>query len=217
MTPPGSTIGEAPTYDAREHPFGFPVPPEPKTVAAARAALGHRPLVLVGLMGVGKTTVGRQVAQLLDRPFVDADEAIEEASRMSVADLFERYGEVEFRSLERRVIDRLLREGGTVLATGGGAFVQDETRAAIAEGALTVWLRADLDVLVERTGKKDTRPLLRQGDPREILARLMDERHPVYATADVEVESTRQRREVVASRVVHAVARAGRAGEGTAP
>ena len=213
---------EADDYDPREHPYGFPVPPEGATVAAAQAALDGRPLVLVGLMGVGKTTVGRQVAQLLDRPFVDADEAIEAASRMSVADLFELYGEAEFRSLERRVIDRLLREGGTVLATGGGAFMQDETRAAIADGALTVWLRADLDVLVERTSKKDTRPLLRGGDPRAILAKLMDERHPVYAEADVEVESTRQRREVVASRVVHAVARAGTveavhddAGEGT--
>ena len=196
-------------FDPREHPFGFPVPPEEATVAAARARLGARPLVLVGLMGVGKTTVGRQVAQILDLPFVDADEAIEEASRMSVAELFQQYGEAEFRSLERRVIDRLLREGGTVLATGGGAFMQDETRAAIAENALTVWLRADLDVLVERTSKRDTRPLLRAGDPREILARLMDERHPIYAEADVEVESTRQRREVVASRVVHAIARAG--------
>lgn len=200
-------------YDPREHPHGFPVPPASETVAAAHAVLMGRPLVLVGLMGVGKTTVGRQVAHLLDRPFVDADEAIEDASRMSVADLFERYGEAEFRSLERRVIDRLLRDGatagGTVLATGGGAFMQEETRAAIAELALTVWLRADLDVLVERTGKRDTRPLLRGGNPREILARLIDERHPVYAEADLEVESTRQRREVVASRVVHAVARSG--------
>ena len=201
--------GDTRTFDLREHPFGFPVPPEPATLASARTVLGERPLVLVGLMGVGKTTVGRQVAQLLDRSFVDADEEIEAASRMSVADLFERYGEAEFRSLERRVIDRLVRDGPIVLATGGGAFMNDETRAAIAEGAFTVWLRAELDVLVERTGKRDTRPLLRGGDPRQILARLMDERHPVYAEADVEVESTRQRREVVASRVVHAVARAG--------
>ena len=202
----------APAHDPREHPFGFPVPPEAATLAAAHAVLGARPLVLVGLMGVGKTTVGRQVAQLLDRRFVDADHEIEAASRMSVAELFEGYGEVEFRSLERRVIDRLLREGAIVLATGGGAYMNDETRAAIAEGALTVWLRADLDVLVERTGKNDKRPLLRGGDPRAILSRLMDERHPVYAQADLEVESTRQRREVVASRVVHAIARSGRDG-----
>ena len=196
---------EAP-YDARDHAHGFPVPPAPTTLDAARAALAGRPLVLVGLMGAGKTTVGRQVAQLLGLSFVDADEAIEEASRMSVADLFENYGEPEFRALERRVIERLMGEGPSVLATGGGAFMDGATRALIGTSALSVWLRADLDVLVERTAKRNHRPLLRTGDPRAILARLMEERHPTYARADLSVESTRQRREVVASRVVHAVA-----------
>ena len=192
--------------EARGHAHGFPVPPSPATLTAARNALDARPLVLVGLMGAGKTTVGRQVAQLLERPFVDADEAIEEASRMSVADLFSSYGEPEFRSLERRVIERLMGDGAIVLATGGGAFMDAGTRALIARGATSVWLRADLDVLVERTAKRNHRPLLRTGDPRTILSRLMDERHPTYGQADLAVESTRQRREVVASRVVHAVA-----------
>ena len=184
-----------------------PVPPSPIVVERARKALDEHPLVLVGLMGVGKTTVGRQVALQLDLPFVDADEEIEAVSRMSVAELFEQFGEGEFRALERRVIERLLREGGAmVLATGGGAFMNDETRAAVLEGATTVWLRATLDVLVERTSRRSHRPLLRTGDPREILGRLIEERHPIYAEAHATIDSTGERRETVASRVVHALA-----------
>ena len=203
-----STEDRPPTapYDARQHAHGFPVPPGEGTLRAAREALGGRPLVLVGLMGAGKTTVGRQVAGLLDRPFVDADEEIERASTMSVSELFESYGEPEFRALERRVIERLMGDGPIVLATGGGAFMNAGTRALIGGSAVSVWLRAELDVLVERTAKRNHRPLLRTGNPRAILARLMDERHPTYALANLAVESTRQRREVVASRLVHAVA-----------
>ena len=125
---------------------------------------------------------------------------------MSVADLFAAYGELEFRALERRVIERLMGDGAIVLATGGGAFMDAATRALIGERGTSVWLRADLDVLVERTARRNHRPLLQTGDPRAILGRLMAERDPVYATADRSVESTRQRREVIASRVVHAVA-----------
>ena len=195
---------------------GVEVPPAAETVARARAALAGRPLVLVGLMGVGKTTIGRMVAQYLDLPFFDADEAIEEASRMTIPDIFERFGEEEFRRLERRVVARLLDDGPMVLATGGGAFVNGETRAAIRDGARTVWLRAELDVLVERTARrKNKRPLLRDGDPRAILKRLMEERHPIYAEADLVVESERQRREAVASKLVHALA--GAASTGPAP
>ena len=190
---------EGATDDAR-------VPPSGATLRAARRALGERPLVLVGLMGAGKTTVGRQVAQYMALPFTDADEEIEAVSRMSVADLFAEYGEAEFRSLERRVIERLARSGPGVLATGGGAFVDDRTRALLNGETRTVWLRADLDVLVERTARRKTRPLLRTGDPRAILSRLMDQRYPIYAQAHAAVESTRSHRDTVAARVVAALA-----------
>ena len=181
--------------------------PDGETRDAARSRLDGRPLALVGLMGVGKTTVGRQIANLLGLPFTDADEEIERVSRMSVADLFAEFGEGEFRSLERRVLERLVGEAGPhVLATGGGAFVQADTRAVLRGGAVTVWLRAPLDVLVERTGKRNHRPLLRTGDPRAILARLIEERHPHYAEAEIVIDSTGERREAVAARVVHALA-----------
>lgn len=182
------------------------VPPSGDTLRAARSALGSGPLVLVGLMGAGKTTVGRQVAQFMALPFTDADEEIEKVSRMSVADLFEQYGEAEFRGLERRVIERLAHAGPGVLATGGGAFMDEQTRALLNAQTRTVWLRAELDVLVERTSRKRTRPLLRTGDPRQILSRLIDERYPIYAEAHATVESVQTRREVVASRVVAALA-----------
>lgn len=187
-------------------PGGVQVPPSARNLRAARAALGDRPLVLVGLMGAGKTTVGRQIAQFMALSFTDADEEIEAVSRMSVADLFAEYGEDEFRALERRVIERLARSGPGVLATGGGAFMDERTRTLLNAETRTVWLRAELDVLVERTARKKTRPLLRTGDPKAILGRLMRERYPVYAEAHATVEATQTRREVVASRVVAALA-----------
>lgn len=147
-------------------------------------------VVLVGLMGAGKTRVGRELAGLMQLPFVDSDSEIEKAAGCSIPDIFERFGEADFRSGERRVIKRLLKRDGIVLATGGGAFMNDETRGNIEKsGAVSVWLRAGLDVLVERTGRTDHRPLLKTGDPEEILARLIDERYPVYAKADIVVES----------------------------
>jgi shikimate kinase len=153
----------------------------------------ERPLVLVGLMGVGKTSVGRRLAAALRFGFEDADEAIEEAAQMSIAEIFERYGEPYFRSGERRVIARLIEEAagapGKVIATGGGAFVDPETRALILERGTAIWLDSDLDTLVERVGRRPTRPLLKQGDPREILDRLRAEREPAYAEAPIRVES----------------------------
>lgn len=151
-----------------------------------------RPVVLVGMMGVGKTTVGRKIAQLLHLPFVDADEAIEDAAQMTIPEFFEQYGEAEFRDGERRVISRLIGDPGTplkVIATGGGAFCNDQTRQLILSRACAVWLDADIDVLVERTARKDNRPLLKQGDPREILARLRAEREPFYSQAPIRVKS----------------------------
>lgn len=149
-----------------------------------------RTIVLVGLMGAGKTTVGRRLAKRLGLDFVDADEAIEEAAGMSVADYFDHYGEPAFREGERKVIRRLLiDQKRCVLATGGGAFMDPETRAVIRDQGLSVWLRADLDLLVKRTSKRNTRPLLRQGNPREILKKLMDDRYPVYAEADLTIDT----------------------------
>lgn len=145
-------------------------------------------IVLVGLMGAGKSCIGRRLAQRLNRCFVDADTEIERAAGCSISDIFAEHGEAYFRSGEKRVIQRLLKTPGQVVATGGGAFMDPDTRSAIAEAGRSVWLRADLELLVRRTSRRNTRPLLRQGDPREILRRLMDERYPVYALADVTVE-----------------------------
>jgi shikimate kinase len=156
---------------------------------AAIAARITRPVVLVGLMGVGKTTVGRKLASLLKRDFVDADEAIVAAAQRSIPEIFETYGEAFFRDGERRVIARLIEEGHGVIATGGGAFVDPATRAAVLEKGIAVWIDCDIDTLVERTSRRATRPLLRQGDPRETLSRLARERAPFYAEAHIRVVS----------------------------
>ena len=148
-----------------------------------------RPVVLVGMMGVGKSTTGRKLAQLLALPFADADDEIEQAAQMSVSEIFERFGEDYFRDGERRVIARLMEGGPKVIATGGGAFVQEETRKLILERGIAVWLDSDVDTLVERVRRKDTRPLLRGGDPREIVTKLKAEREPAYAEAPIHVAS----------------------------
>jgi shikimate kinase len=146
-------------------------------------------LVLVGMMGAGKTSVGRRLAGVLNVPFRDADSEIEAAAGCTVGQIFERYGEPEFRAGERRVIQRLLQEPPHILATGGGAFMDPETRAKIKESAISIWLKADIDLLVERIARKDTRPLLRNGDIRATLMRLLKEREPSYAEADYTVQS----------------------------
>jgi shikimate kinase len=144
-----------------------------------------RPIALVGMMGAGKTAVGRRLAAALDVAFVDADDAIVEAAAMSIPDIFELYGEAAFRDLERRVIARLVEEKPGVLALGGGAFIDEKTRARLAGRCITIWLKADLDTLVARTAKKRAiRPLLLQGDPRTILGDLMARRYPIYALAE---------------------------------
>jgi shikimate kinase len=156
---------------------------------AAIAARIACPVVLVGLMGVGKSTVGRKLAALLGRDFVDADEAIVEAAQLSIPEIFEQFGEPYFRDGERRVIARLIEEGHGVIATGGGAFIDPATRALILDRAIAVWIDADIDTLVERTARRNTRPLLRNGDPREILTRLAAQRAPFYAEAPIRVVS----------------------------
>ncbi|HEU6441901.1 MAG TPA: shikimate kinase [Microvirga sp.] len=151
--------------------------------------LGTRSIVLVGLMGAGKSTVGRRLAQTLKLPFRDADHEIEAAAGMTIPDIFAIHGEEHFRDGERRVIARLLQEGPIVLATGGGAFMNAETRQNVAEHGISVWLKADLDILMRRVRKRDTRPLLRNPDPEGTMRRLMDIRYPVYALADLTIDS----------------------------
>ena len=146
-------------------------------------------IVLVGLMGAGKSAIGRRLANRLGMPFVDADTEIESAAGCSITDIFELHGEAAFRDGERRVIARLLARPTHVLATGGGAFMDPDTREVIRARGISVWLRADLDLLVSRVSRRNNRPLLAGGDPRVILQRLIAERHPIYAEADVVVDS----------------------------
>lgn len=146
-------------------------------------------IVLVGLMGAGKTSVGRLLAKRLDLEFIDADDEIEQAARCSIEQIFESHGEAEFRDGERRVIARLLTGPTHVLATGGGAFMRKETRDAIRGRGISVWLRADLDLLLRRVSRRKNRPLLRNENPRQTLEKLIEERYPVYAEADIVVDS----------------------------
>ena len=168
--------------------------------------LGTRSIVLVGLMGAGKSTVGRRLAQKLGLPFRDADHEIEAAAGMSIPDIFSIHGEAYFRDGERRVIGRLLQEGPMVLATGGGAYMNEETRARIAENGVSVWLRADLDVLMRRVRKRATRPLLQNPDPEGTMRQLMAIRHPVYALANLTVDSHEAPHDRVVIDVMKAVA-----------
>tara|TARA_R110002072_G_scaffold43827_2_gene123087 strand:- start:25 stop:564 length:540 start_codon:yes stop_codon:yes gene_type:complete len=165
-----------------------------------------RSIVMVGLMGAGKSSIGRRLATRLNMPFVDADTEIEAAAGCTIAEFFERHGEAEFRDGERRVIARLLEDEPKVLATGGGAFMDAETRAAIADAGISVWLRADLDTLVRRTSRRTDRPLLNTGDPTNTLESLMETRHPVYAQADIVVESNDGPPDATVERVVEALA-----------
>ena len=164
-----------------------------------------RPVVLVGLMGVGKSTIGRRLAKQIGWNFVDSDEEIEAAAGCSVADIFSMHGEPIFRDLEKRVISRLVASEPLVIATGGGAWMQPAVREAIQAHATSVWLRADLDVLVDRVSKRHHRPLLEKGDKRSIMAKLMDERYPVYASADLTVDSNAGPHERVVERVIAAL------------
>ena len=154
-----------------------------------------RPVVLVGMMGVGKSSVGKRLSLLLHCPFIDADDEIEKAAQLTIPEIFAAHGEAYFRDGERRVIARLLHQDGSdgagrkVIATGGGAFVNEETRRLILDRGIAVWLDSDVDTLVERTARKDNRPLLKDGDPREILARLREERRPAYSQAPIHVLS----------------------------
>lgn len=157
--------------------------------------------MLVGLMGAGKTCIGKRLAAELGLDFVDADAEIEAAAGCSIEEIFERHGEAAFRDGERRVLARLLERPPHVLATGGGSFMDPRTRAEIKDRAISVWLRADLDLLLRRTSRRNNRPLLKNGDPRAVLERLIAERHPVYAKADIVVDSADGPPELTVARV----------------
>lgn len=157
---------------------------------AALARRIDRPIVLVGLMGVGKSSVGKKLAALLNLLFVDADEEIEKAAQLSIPEIFAQFDEAYFRDGERRVIARLIEDEAKVIATGGGAFVNEQTRSLILERGIAVWLDSDIETLLDRVSRKDNRPLLKQGDPREILTRLKAEREPAYSQAPIHVQSS---------------------------
>jgi shikimate kinase len=167
----------------------------------------NRGIVLIGLMGAGKSSVGRRLAKRLDLPFSDADQEIEKASDCAIEEIFARHGEAAFRAGERRVIARLLDGPPQVLATGGGAFMDSETRTAISEKGISIWLRAELAVLLERVLRRNHRPLLKQGDPEQILLQLMAERDPVYGLADLTVSSNQGPHENVVEDIVEALQR----------
>lgn len=187
--------------------MSFDDPDAAADLADVRDALGGRAVVLVGMMGVGKTTIGRKLAQLLRLPFRDADQEIEKAAGRSVVDIFATLGEPEFRRGERRVVARLLGGPPLVLSTGEGAFLDAETRALMRERALTVWLRAHVDLLTERVSRRDTRPLINGQDARAVLVRLLEERAPIYGQADVTVETVNGPPAAVARGVLAALRR----------
>lgn len=165
-----------------------------------------RTLVLVGLMGVGKSTIGRRLAGRLGLPFVDADEEIERAAGMSIQEIFDRYGEPHFRDGERRVIARLIDGSPKVVATGGGAFINTETRRLILDKALAIWLDADIDVLVDRVSRREGRPLLKDRNPREVLGELAATRNPIYALAPIHVTSASLPHEATVDRILKGIA-----------
>ncbi|SMH55297.1 shikimate kinase [Mesorhizobium australicum] len=173
--------------------------------AGLKDRLGGRSVVFVGLMGAGKTAIGRKLAQALGLAFVDSDHEIETVSRMTIPELFERYGEPEFRALEERVVGRLVKDGPQVVSTGGGAFMNAHTREAIVRDGISIWLKADLDTLMTRVAKKPNRPLLKAPDPRAVMERLMAERYPVYGLADITVTTRDVRREEIMAEVLEAL------------
>ena len=197
---PAETAGAAPALPSA-------LSGEGSNVETVLAGLGDRLIVLVGMMASGKTSVGRLLGQHLGLPFLDADQEIETAAHMTVPEIFARHGEPYFRSGEKRVIARLLRSGPAVLATGGGAFMNAETREAVAARGISVWLKADADTIVRRARRRSNRPLLQTDDPEKTVRELMANRYPVYALADVTVEAEDGPHENTADAVLAALAR----------
>jgi shikimate kinase len=186
-------------------------------IAVIRAGIGTRSIVMVGLMGCGKSSIGRRLAARLALSFTDADDEIEAAAQKTIPEIFAAYGEQSFRDAERRVIARLLENGPQVLATGGGAFMNEETRAAIRSAGIAVWLKAELPVLMRRVMKRNNRPLLAAPDPEAVMRDLIAKRYPIYAEADLTVESRDVPHDMIVDAIIGALAqRADLAGAGAA-
>ena len=183
-----------------------PKSPGPISTGAIPASVRERPIVLVGLMGSGKSTIGRRLAQRLGMRFVDADDEIERAASMTISDIFAKFGEAHFRDGERRVIARLLAGRPLVLATGGGAFMNEETRKLIKQGSLSIWLDADIPTLVERVARRSHRPLLKDRDPGQVLRDLAAVRNPIYAEAHLRVSSASSPHEHTVRAILEALA-----------
>jgi len=181
--------------------------PSPNSPPTAIKSHIDKPIVLVGLMGVGKSTIGRRLASRLDLAFVDSDDEIEAAAGMKVGELFEQYGEDYFRDGERRVIARLIEGPPKIIATGGGAFVLEETRELILEVATAVWLNADIEVLAERVSRRDTRPLVRDADPKVVLSELAEKRNPFYSQAPIHIRSGEGAHDDTVERILEALAK----------
>lgn len=177
-----------------------------QTAATIRRRLGARSLIMVGLMGCGKSTIGRRLAARLDIPFVDADDEIERSAQKTIPEIFADHGEAYFRDGERRVIQRILQNGPQVLATGGGAYMNAETRATIRAAGIAIWLKAELPILMRRVLKRDNRPLLKVEDPEDVMRRLMLVRYPVYADADLIIESRDVPHEVIVDEILACLA-----------
>src|SRR6185295_3278647 len=190
---------------------------ESEDIEIVKKRLGRRSIVLVGLMGCGKSSVGKRLAFKLGLPFVDADDEIERAAAKSINEIFADHGEALFRDGERKVIARLLRNGPQVLATGGGAYMHAETRQSVRENGISIWLRAELPVLMRRVMKRDTRPLLREGNPEATMQKLIEARYPVYAEADMTVESRDEPHDIIVTDIITRLASEGPAPQAQEP
>lgn len=189
---------------ARTSESTTPEPTEPQESRVARRLAG-RTIVMIGMMGAGKSSIGRRLAARLGLPFVDADAEIEQAANATISEIFEAHGEAYFRDGERRVIQRLLDGSAKVLATGGGAFINPETRAAIRAAGVSVWLKADRDLILHRVKRRSNRPLLKTADPGAVIDRLLAERNPIYAEADIHVQSRDVAHDVVIGDILAAL------------
>jgi shikimate kinase len=178
---------------------------ESEQIERVLARLGRRCIVLVGMMGAGKTSIGRRLANLLHLPFLDADSEIEKAANLTIPEIFANYGEAEFREGEKRVVARLLAGGPAVLATGGGAFMSEDTRERCRSEGVTIWLKADVPVLLERVRKKGNRPLLNREDPEGVMRKLLAEREPIYALADITIASREGPHQAVVGEIIAAL------------
>ncbi|HET7717951.1 MAG TPA: shikimate kinase [Bauldia sp.] len=186
---------------------GETIPTQANEPEAARVTrlLAGRTIVMVGMMGAGKSSIGRRLAARLGLPFVDADTEIEQAANATISEIFETHGEAYFRDGERRVIQRLLEGSPKVLATGGGAFVNPETRAAIRKAGVSIWLKADRDLILQRVRRRSNRPLLKTADPEGVVERLLRERNPIYAEADIHIQSRDVAHDVVIDDILTAL------------